>query len=441
LSTLYIRLPSKAATGSTLHWSALPCPFALVSRAASIVRQGVMPLSDLSETIALAQRVVLILAASDVTLLRVKTPPLSRARLKAALPNLVEDQLIADPSECVVEAGGMSEGPRTVAVMQRTWLDALNKTLIALGARQIAALPAQLCLSHQADQSGQSGRVAVAVSELGDTIDVTLRLSEHDGIGLAISADQNKPAAHEVVRTLCAVVPEAPIALYVPQSEIPAYQQAINDSSTLNKKINVLADNWPYWITGAQASTLDLMAGLGAKTGFGLELRAWRWPLALAVTVLAVNVAALNIDWWRMKGEASALRATMTQIYRSAYPKETVIIDPVAQMQQKITAARSNAGLIAPDDFMTITSTFSKAWTSISSASGKSPSVAALEYRERSLLVRLKPFSGSAGTRDVDARDSEALTQKMKAALAERSLSLEQVPSESSTVWKIRSIK
>lgn len=441
MSTLYIRLPSKAATGSTLHWSALPCPFALVSRAASIVRQGVMPLSDLSDTIALAQRVVLILAASDVTLLRVKTPPLSSAKLKAALPNLVEDRLISDPAECVVEAGGMSDGLRTIAVVQRAWLDALSKTLIALGARQVTALPAQLCLSHQGNQSGPPNSVAVAVSELGDTIDVTLRLSEHDGIGFTISADHNKPAAHEVIQTLCAVVPEASIALYVPQSEIHAYQQIIKDSGTLNERINVLADNWPRWIPEAKATTLDLMAGLGAKTGFRLELRAWRWPLALAATVLVVNVAALNVDWWHMKGEASALRATMIQIYRSAYPKETVIIDPVAQMQQKITAARSTAGLAAPDDFMTITTTFSSVWASIASASGKSPSLAALEYRERSLFVRLKPFPGSAGMRDVDARDSEALTQKMKVALAERNLSLEQVPSESSTAWKIRSVR
>lgn len=400
-----------------------------------------MPLSDLSETIAQAQRVVVILAASDVTLLRVKTPPLSNARLKAALPNLVEDQLIADPSECVVVAGVISDGLRNVAVIQRAWLDALSKTLIALGARQIAALPAQLCLSFQVNQPGQLDSVAVAVSELGDTVDVTLRLSEHDGIGLTISADRNGSAAHEVIQAISAVAPEASISLYAPQSDIHAYQQVINDSGTLNGRINVLADNWPRWISGANASTLDLMAGLSPRTGTRLESRAWRWPLALAATVLAINVAALNIDWWHMKDEASALRATMMQIYKSAYPKEIVIIDPVAQMQQKIAAARSNAGLAAPDDFMAITSVFGGVWASITSASGKSPSIAALEYRERSLVVRLKPFTGPVGMRDVETRDSEALTQKMKAALAERNLSLEQAPSESATVWKIRSAK
>lgn len=392
--------------------------------------------------VAQAQRVVAILAASDVALLRVKTPPLSSARLKAALPNLVEDQLIADPSESVVVAGGLSDGLRTVAVIQRAWLDTLCNTLIALGARQIAALPAQLCLPYQVNQHGQpdSVAVAVAVNELGDTIDVALRLSEHDGIGLSISADQNGSAAHEAIQTMCAVVPEASIALYVPQSGLQTYQDVVNNTGTLNDRISILADNWSRWISGANATPLDLMAGLGPRTGSRLEFRAWRWPLSLAAVVLVTNVTALNVDWWRTKTEANSLRAAMIQIYKSAYPKETVIIDPVAQMQQKIAAARNNAGLAAPDDFVAITTAFGGVYASIASASGKFPPIAALEYRDRSLFVRLKPFPGSAGMHDANTRDSEALTQKMKTALAERSLSLEQVPSESSTVWKIRSV-
>lgn len=433
MSTLFIRLPSKAATGSMPHWSDLPCPFALVSHGNAIERQGVMPLPDLSDTIAKAQRVVVMLAASDVSLLRVKVPPLSHARLKTALPNLVEDQLIADPFDSVVVAGGLADGLRTVAVVQRAWLDALVKTLNSFGARQIVALPAQLCLPYQVDRPGQPGSVAVAVNELGNTIDVALRLSEHDGIGLAISADQNEAAAHEAIQALCAVVPEASIALYVPQSGMPAYQKLVNDNGELNKRISVLADNWSRWISGAKSTTLDLMTGLGAGARPRLEWRAWRWPLALAAAVLLINVAALNIDWWRMKSEASVLRATMTQIYKSTFPKETVIIDPVAQMRQKIAAAKHDAGLASPDDFMVIAAAFSEAWASVAS-SGKPPAIASLEYRERNLFVRFKSVLSQAERPNI-----EATMQKVKTALAERNLSLEQEPSGSAMAWKIRS--
>ena len=137
--------------------------------------------------------------------------------------------------------------------------------------------------------------------------------------------------------------------------------------------------------------TLDLMAGLGIATGPKLDWRPWRWPLALAAAVLVVNAAALNIDWWRLKSETDSLRANMVQIYKSAYPKESVIIDPIAQMQQKIAIAKHNSGLPAPDDFTAIVAAFGEAWAGTVATAGKTTAIAALDYHEHSLYVRLKP--------------------------------------------------
>ncbi len=450
MSTLYIRLPSKSAADSATHWLELVCPFALVSHGGSIEREGAAPLSSLSGTVAKGQRVVLLLAASDVTLLRVPIPPLSAARQRAALPNLVEDQLIADPSGCVVVAGGLSDGLRTVAVMQREWLDRIAKTLIAFGARRIEALPAQLCLPYL------PGSVTAAINEQGADIDVTLRLSEQDGIGLVIAPalshpetskpvpsvvegdegrEQHEASAHMVIQSLCAVVPEAPITLYVPQSAVRTYQEAISRSVVPNKSISVFADSWPRWIAGARDAELDLMTGLGAGGSPGQDWSAWRWPLALAVTVLAINALALNIDWWRMKGEAKSLRAAMVQIYKSAYPTETVILDPVAQMRQKIAIAKRSLGQPAADDFTAILAAFGEAWASVKPGRTM-PAIAAFEYRERSLFVQFKPVLSR-----VEGPGGEASAQQMKAALAERNLLLDIVPAQSATVWKIRSMK
>ncbi|MDO8291806.1 MAG: type II secretion system protein GspL [Gallionella sp.] len=441
MSTLYIRLPSKSAADSAAHWLELVCPFALVSHGDSIEREGAASLPGLSDMIAKAQRVVLLLAASDVTLLRVQVPPLSAARLKAALPNLVEDQLIADPSGCVMVAGGLSDGLRTIAVVQRAWLELLAKTLNTFGARRLAALPAQLCLPYQPGQQDQPGGVTAAINEQGADIDVLLRLSEQDGIGLAIAPalsqaegrDQCEASAQEVIRTLCAVTSEAPITLYVPQLAVHTYQKAIDRAAAPTKRINVFADNWPRWIAGAQGTALDLMAGLGTESGSRLDWRAWRWPLALAAAVLIINATALNIDWWRMKGEANLLRTAMIQIYKSAYPNESVIIDPVAQMRQKIAIAKRDSGLPAADDFTAISAAFGEAWASV--MPGKAaPAIATLEYRERSLFVQFKP-------------NTETPAQQMKAALAERSLSLSLEPLDpvsaqsAAVVWKIRSTK
>jgi general secretion pathway protein L len=444
LSTLYIRLPSKAAADSAPHWLALACPFAVVAQgnmasSSTIERQGYATLSDLSTTIAKAQRVVLLLAASDVALRHMPVPPLSPAKLKAALPNLVEDQLINDPADSVVvvdSSVNTSGGVRTVAVVQRAWLSIVSKALLAFGARQITAVPAQLCLSLAAEQSDS---VSAAINEWESkeqqaATDLTLRLSKQDGIGLAImpaltqSEHHEESSASAVVQTLSTIVPVAPIQLYVPQSAVHAYQEAVQSNPAFNKRITVFADNWSHWLTGAHATTLDLLAGLGATTGTQLNWQPWRWPLLLAAAVLLVNAIALNIDWWRMKSEANSLRTAMLQIYKTTYPKESVIIDPIAQMQQKITAAKHTAGLPNSDDFTALIAAFGEAWSSVGGM-GNAAGIAAIEYREHRLYVRLK-----AGT--------DAQTQQMKAALATRELQLELAPEQSGAmVWKIRSTK
>jgi general secretion pathway protein L len=421
LSSFYIRLPSKAAAESVEQWVTLPCPYAWVSSNGTIEREGVEPLSELSAAVARAQRVFLLLAASDVSLLRIRVPPMSAAKLKAALPNMVEDQLITDPAECVVVAGGSSEGLRTVAVVQRAWLDSLIQTFRSYGARQIAALPAQLCLPYE------DGLVSAAVTEHGIDIDVTLRLSEQDGIGLPIMPEQPEFAPYEVIEALVAVVPQAPVMLYVPRSAVPAYQQVTKEVNAANQRINIAVDEWSYWIAGANRVALDLTAGLGAASGPSLNWRPWRWPLTLAALVLVVNVAALNFDWWRLKSDAAALRANMTQIYKAAYPNETVIMDPVAQLRQKIATARRVSGQAAPDDFTALTAAFAEAWASSGRASAAG--IAGLEYRDRSLYVRLKP-------------DAQAPAEQIKAVLAGRGLSLTPAaPQASGIVWQIRSEK
>lgn len=391
----------------------LYCAFALAGNRGAIEREGVAALSDLAEPVQQAQRVLLLLAPGDVTLLRVKVPPMSAARLKAALPNLVEDELMSDPADCVLVAGDAHDGMRTVAVVQRGWLEILQRTLLGLGARSIAALPSQLCLPHQ------PGAASAATIEHGTDIAIAVRLSEHEGLGLTIVADQPESGAFDAMQSLAAVVPNTPIALYVPATRMQDYDESLRIAPMLQERITLHADSWQRWIDGADRTALDLMSGLGA-TGPGFDWHRWRWPLVLAIAVLAINLVALNIDWLRLKREAEALRAGMVQTYRAAFPKETVIVDPLAQLRQKLNSAQRDAGQVAPNDFLAMTAALSEAWSSV--GKGAAP-VASLEYRERVLTVKLK--SGA-----------DAPVEQLGRALAARNLSLSQ---PSAGVWQIRS--
>lgn len=417
MSTLYIRLPSKAAADSASHVIDLFCHFALAADNGVIEREGDSILSHLVDPITQAQRVVLLLAASDVNILHAKVPPMSPARLKAALPNLVEDQLISDPAECVMVAGPPSDGLRMVAVVNRVWLDLLLKVLLELGARSVMAVPAQLCLPCE------EGKTTAAISELNDDIDVTLRFSEEEGVGMAIVPDQHDTIAHDVVQTLSSVVPEAQISLYVKESRIAAYKAAVAESE-LTQRCTVFADNWTHWIEGARKPVLNLMAGLGVAAAPGINWAAWRWPLRIAAAVVVINLLGLNVEWLHLKHEATTLRSSMIQTFRRTYPKEPVMADPVAQMRVNIAQAQHDAGQSAPDDFTALASVFGQEWRNVLQGS-KTPGIAALEYTDRALLVRLKS-------------DGTPPTQQMKTALAGRNLSLtEQKPGE----WLIRIAK
>jgi general secretion pathway protein L len=421
LSTLYIRLPSKTAAEGVEHWLTLPCAFASVSTGVAIEREGVASLAELAAAVAAAQRVVLLVAASDVTLLRIKTPPLSAAKLRQALPHLVEDQLMTDAAECVVVAGELADGLRTAATVQRAWLDILAQTFSSFGARSLVALPAQLCLPYQA------GRVTAAFTECGADLDIALRLTEQGGIGLPIMPEAAQTAAAEVLAAVRAVAPVMPVTLYVPQARVAEYQEALRSGVAdvpAPQEISVFADNWSNWLQAADKASLNLMSGMAGGAGAQMQWRPWRWPIALAAAILLINAIGLNIDWWRLKREATALRTGMIQLYKSAYPNETVILDALAQMHKKVAEAERNAGQVQADDFGQIAANFAEALAAQEPGKGAA-AIALLEYHERSLLVHLKPGSNLS-------------SDKMAAALTARNLSLS---SPSNGVWQIKGAK
>lgn len=406
MSTLYIRLPSTATIVNGTRAAELRCLFALADGGA-VQREGASLLANLAGAIAQAPQVVLIIAASDVTLLRVKTPPLSNARLKAALPSLVEDQLIADPIDSVVVGGNLHEGLRTVAVVQRAWLEEVVRAVVDLGARRITAVPAQLCLPLL------ENAVTASIIDQDNDIDLVMRFSAEEGIGLPVMPEQPATLAADVIAAVQTFAGEKPVRLYVPATLETRFRSL--DST----QIEAVPDSWAVWIAGASATTLNLMSGLGASAGPSVNWRAWRWPALLGTALVLVNVVALNSDWWQMRTEANALRATMTKIYRAAYPKETVVVDPIAQMRQKITAAKRDSGASAPDDFAALAGRFGDAWNSMPSASP----IAGLDYRDRMLNVKLK----EPGT---------ALVEPMTKALAARGLTLKEIAPDT---WQIGS--
>lgn len=398
MTTLYIRLPARADGEAALS------RFALVTDSGAIEQQGEGVLRGLGDLVAASRRVLLLLAAADVTMLHVKTPPLSAARLKAALPSLVEEQVLGDPAECVLSAAPAqsADGMRSIAVVQRSYLEALVRALLALGARTVGALPAQLCLPLQ------PGHVSGAIGHA----EITLRDGLYHGLGLAMAA-----TPEVALQTVRALAGDAPLTLYVPADQIGQYQALALDAGPA---MTLEADIWPHWIAGSKTTTLDLVPGLGSAGARATDWQRWRWPLRLALLALIVNLAGLNIQWLRMQREADATRLAMLQTFRAAYPKETVIQDPVAQMRMNNARAKASSGQVGADEFTYLAAAFGEAARALPRPLG----VAAVDYRERTLSVKVKPESADPG-----------VIGQLQAGLAVRNLSLtESAPA----TWQLR---
>ncbi len=449
-SALYLRLPARAQprdAGASLP----PLSFAIAARG-RLQRIGHASLPELSTLLQQAQRVVLLLAASDVSLFRVSVPPLPPARLKAALPALVEDRVIGDPADCAIAIGaqnGTGAGAgneRLVAVADRAWLHGWLEALRRHGARRVSALPFVLCLPLPA------GRVAGSVVEhgthgtYGTQRELVLRLSAQEGLGLPLSSEDPEQLPAEVFQLLSTFAGQRPVQLSLPPSLLDQFRHAyaplnathasaaahepasnaVDDARSV-AAIELREENWAAWVEGAGHVTVDLASAVGADDGEGADWRAWRWPLALASALLLLNVAALNWDWWQMRNEGAQLRETMERSFRRSFPNET-LVDPVAQLRQKLAASRQAAGEFAPGDFLALAASLGDAWAEAAPAMGvDTRAIAAMEYRDAALNVRFKPGQQPS----LDAA---------RAALAARGLEASTIAGDAAQ-WQVRSTR
>jgi len=289
-------------------------------------------------------------------------------------------------------------------VVQREWFEPVVRMLLAQGAHAVTALPAQLCLPLL------PGTVVGAI----DGGELMLRHAQFQGLGLDMGAGGAEAWWQRRGRRAV----EPPFPLHVAHGQMGEYQALATDAG---QGITIAPDEWEHWIEGAASTSLDLVPGLGTAGARATDWQRWRWPIALALLAVAVNIAGMNIEWLRMKGEAEALRQSMMQTFRAAWPNETVILDPAAQMRKNLATARAAQGEVSPGEFIYLASAVGEAMR----GAGRGAAVASMEYRERALTVRLKP----------EANDP-ALAAQVKGALEARGLSLTEA---AAGTWQVRS--
>lgn len=395
MNTLYLRIPPK----HTATWPDSALAYAISSLDGAVIREGRSTLTELAGSIS-KSNVVLIIAASDVTMLELTIPPMTEAKLKLALPNLVEDQLMCDSTECVLLLGVKGpSGKRSVAVAQRSWLQQLSGSLFSLGANQVKALPAQLCLPLKKDQC------SVQLENQIQDVSLTLRFGEESGVGMMLESDL-KP--EECLSTIAMLATPGLITLQLPAQLVNDFKLAVNANPVWQDRITVQEAHWKGVIQAVRSVSFNLMAGLNNAQTNRIQWQIWRWPLVLVSLVLLVNIAGLNYDYWSLKREAQALRQGMIQTYKATFPKETVVLFPLEQMRKNLDIAQRGSGQASPDDFTLLLTQFSQAWNAL--PADKVPKLVSVEYKDHGLVLQIK---GSMPQKELQLQlDAKALVLK-----------------------------
>lgn len=387
-STLYILLPSKAVARTSPDWVKRARPFALVSDDGAIVQQGQQTLADLKSLAMIARQVTLLLAASDVSLMTVKVPSMSAAKLKTALPNLIEDQLLDDSSELILLSNAPVNGMCTIAVVDRSWMEFLHAQMQIIEARKLTAYSLSMTIATDSD-------AMTAIIEPDEQVtELAFRYAGQIGAGLTVNDNLKvgtfTDAAERMLKTLSLFAADSQVKVSIPADYMEIFQQLVEKDDALAQHFNFQALEWETRISGLSATSIDLMSSVTHDNQLSFDWGKWRWPLGLAAAAAILNLAGLNFQWLSMKREAQGLSDSLVQTYRTSFPKETVILDPLAQMQQKINLSRKIAGQSTQEDFLVLAAQFAQVWDMAIAGKQPAPSVVSMEYKEHSLFVKTK---------------------------------------------------
>lgn len=425
-STLYIQIPSKSsvevtaadAAGFAAPWEEWSLPFCLASTEKTVLQHGQQRLSELKALAHAASQVVLLLSTNDVNLLRVQVPPMPFAKIKQALPNLLEEQVLVDAADLIFVASPPQDAHCLVAIIARTWLERVFAAVQVLGARRISAFTSAAAMV----QEGEEASVQIEFATSGDTanaqnstIALSVKAPDHSLAGLNLDLHALTRPAADVSQDICDAVqilaPQTEVHFYLDAKMSGPLSDAVKAGLAEGRNVKFSPLDWQSKIGGLNASTPDLFSVLNQEGQKSFDWMRWRWSIGIAGLTVTICLLGLNWEWWKLQRETNILRASINSTYKNTFPNETVVRDALVQMQQKINAAKKMTGRSSNDDFLVLSAQFGQSWDHTLGQSGASL-VSHAEYREHSLFVKPKNMN-------------EVPIDKLRTALKQQNLSLE----------------
>ena len=327
-------------------------PFVLTEGRGSLhfVREGQAPLGELPP----AAQTILVMAAPDVLLLEAPWPhleTLSRARVREALPNLLEESLIQPVEQCHFALGARdaTRNFMTVAVVDLAWMRFVHEAFAGTGRTALKMLPAQL-LQPQGSLESQALQPGLVV--------MSWRGGAQSGWGLFLDS----PAPQEALSGL----PPLPAGTTAhPSQGLRAWALSGEAEGAIN------------------LCQFEFAAPLG---GLLERLRPWRPALVLLGLALLLQLTALNAYWAKLAWQKHRIQQSMQDLVRDTLPDGPSDLAPALAMKRALESQRASQGGALPGDFSVLASRLAALL-----ANEPGDTLQQLDYRDDSFYLHFKP--------------------------------------------------
>jgi len=371
-------------------------------RADGTVQQDAAPIGRLPK----ARAVDLVFDCLDVFTATIEAPRLNEAKLRQALPNLLEERMLADPADChFAWMPSRGPGPATDASGEgeATWL--------SVAAIDRSTLARTLEVFGQAQQQPRAAYSEIYTLPRPQGGTLALRIDRGRGV---IRTGQDQGCAFDIEEGAPGALALAKHQLNI--SRLRIYGQPSAHWKSVTLALGLAHEQAEFAVDPtAIGNAVNLLQGPFAPgVGFGLSGRffsrftrqgAWKAPAVWLGVCAAIGIVGLNAYWFKLQSQYGDLRTSMRHSFHDAFPEDTTIIDELAQAGRSVEAMRARAGRPSADDFSVLNAQALQIF-----AAAPVGVVAAIEYSDRSYRIRLKP--GSSGKADLrNALQARAIAQ------------------------------
>jgi general secretion pathway protein L len=354
-------------------------------------------------------RVVLLVAAEDVSFTAADVPALSGLRLREALPNLVEDRTVGEIGSLHVALGQSASAgrERTLAMVDRAWLAIIQTHVVRAGHRVAAVVPESLAVPLAA--GGWSLACVggdVGVNSGSDVDRVGLRCWLRTGSQQSMLLPDDAGSAVAIAQALarqgtaptrlaCYAAPSAATAS-APLDAALASTLASTLASALDVPLDADGgDPFAAWLAGdgpdgGYGPALSLLAFDGSRGGVS-RWSQWRLAAALAFVIVAVQIVGMQWQWAGLRREANALRQDSTAVLTTTFPETRVVLDAPLQMARGLARLRASSGRSDPGDFTMMMAASARIFAAL-----PSNALRASDFDAHALKLRFAPGMATA---------------------------------------------